>query len=330
MLNERQHLAAYEIHTVEAMTTSSRCCIHIGLPKTGTTTLQRNVFELHPGLQYFGQTNAFSNDRAQLLLRSILDDRDRSNLLPEARAASQELRAQTKPLVVSDEALTMGSFMARAQTWDVPQDHGTIAERTRDLFDDADVFIVLRQQVDWLRSWHQQGLKSRRYVEPSFDDWFEGSFVARAERLLALLDYENLCDEYAAQFGADRVHVWLYEDYRDRFPDLAAEMATIGGFDAHQARSLAAAPAQNVSDQGYRGIPRPLWKLLRSAPITRIANVAPPMARRRMRSLLSTDLDFGEGPSARVSHEIMQGFTSSNRRLFEKLGLATAGTAPYL
>lgn len=309
---------------------TTRAFVHIGLPKTGTTSLQRNVFDRHPGVHYLGRSKGFSTDQAKLVLRAILDSREGPTLRPAAVDALHEIRDGTKALVISDEALSLGAFMSRAQLWEIPSDHRAIAERTRELLGDADIAIVLRNQLDWLISWHRQGLKSRRYTEPSIDDWLNGSFADRAEELYSLLDFEDLYASYTDVFGSDRVHVWLYESYRDRFYDLAFEMASIGGFDPHQARELALARPENVTDSGYRGISAPMFRLLRSGPAAKVASAAPRPLRKKIRDLASTEIDFGEGPSSELQGLVADRFESSNRHLLQKLELGDSGELGYV
>jgi hypothetical protein len=52
--------------------TMNRIFVHIGLPKTGTTSLQDLFFAEHPQLAYLGQTNLWTHEDAKKVIKSIL------------------------------------------------------------------------------------------------------------------------------------------------------------------------------------------------------------------------------------------------------------------
>jgi hypothetical protein len=87
------------------------------------------------------------------------------------------------------EALTLGEFMLRATRWAVRSDHIATARRARAVLGDAQVLIVLRNQADWLESWHLQGLKSGTKQLPvdsaSYDLTDQSALQTRREERLA-------------------------------------------------------------------------------------------------------------------------------------------------
>jgi hypothetical protein len=237
----------------EARDLGSRILLHIGLPKTGTTSLQELVFSAHPEICDFGQTTVWDDPDAKTVLKALLlgDETDSA----AARSILADAARRRPAIVISDEALTLGEFMLRATRWPVRSDHVATARRARALLGDAQVLIVLRNQADWIESWRLQGLKSGKYVETDYRGWLEQDLGASAERLLTLLDYDALYHAYCQAFGPGQVHVRFYERYSDRFDDLAAECAELIGVDAERARLLLLeGQPRNVGGDRYSGL----------------------------------------------------------------------------
>ncbi len=292
--------------------------LHIGLPKTGTTSLQKLVFERHAGLRYFGQTNLWEDDAAKAVLRALMLPDEPADA---ARAAiSGDTENSATPLVISDEALSLGEFMLRATRWPLVSDPEAIARRARHLLGDATVLIVLRNQADWLESWHRQGLKTGKYTETDFGQWIDLDLADRAERLMDLLDYERLCKAWIEVFGREQVHIRFFEHDRDRFADLAADALSPLGIAPETVRPLLADEAWNVTGSGFRGLPPGLQRFVRTPVGRAVTKLVPRAGIRSLRSALQKDRAFEPvDPAWRA--EIRSRFAPGNARLFDALGI---------
>jgi Sulfotransferase domain len=297
----------------------ARVLLHVGLPKTGTTSLQRLLFSAHPEIRYFGQTNLWHDRDAKTVLRALL-----LGDVAETSAAKKILAdaAQERPaIVISDEALTLGEFMLRATRWPVRSDHIATAHRARAVLGEAQVLIVLRNQADWLESWHRQGLKTGKYVETDYWAWLNRDLGVSAERLLALLDYDALYEAYRHVFGPQRVHVRLYEEYRDRFEDLAAECAGLISVDTNRARRLIRdGDKQNVTGGQFRGLPPIVKRLAAQSRVRCILDALPAGVHRRLRELLARERTYRRLSEADRA-AIRGRFAASNARLMQVLEL---------
>jgi len=229
-----------------------RVGLPIGLPKTGTTSLQLNCFSRHPEIAYFGQTN-FSKDLSTAsLLKGLLGVTTGRHVEVEVNKTIQDALADKKAVMISDEALTMGQFMVRAKYWPISTKHYETAVRAKKLLGDAHVFIVLRNQFDWLVSWHRQGLANGKYHVVEFERWLNEELGERREYLFSLLNYKKLCEEYQRAFGEDRVHVDLYERYSiSSFGDLAQEICKVLGVDGDFAKVSMGHSAKNVTSTSF-------------------------------------------------------------------------------
>ena len=303
----------------EACQLSSPILLHIGLPKTGTTSLQELVFSVHPEIRYFGQTNVWSDPDAKTVLRALLlgDTTD----LAAARSILAGAAVDHPAIVISDEALTLGEFMLRATRWPVCSDHIAMARRARALLGDAQVLIVLRNQADWIESWHLQGLKSGKYVETDYRAWLKHDLGASAERLLTLLDYDVLYEAYRDVFGARQVHVRLYEQYRDHFEDLAAECAGLICVDADRAqRFILEGEARNVGGSRYAGLAPIIKRLAARGPMRYLLDALPVGLRGLLRNWFVRERSFSPLSEADRS-AIRDRFAAGNIRLQRALGL---------
>src|SRR6185437_10859280 len=105
--------------------------VHIGLPKTGTTTLQHALFPAQQRFAYIGKVNnVYPKDVHELIERIGFQD---SLEYDSARTAAllAEIQDGSKPLIVSDEILSV----------DGKADRRLVAERLNGLFGPAKVLI---------------------------------------------------------------------------------------------------------------------------------------------------------------------------------------------
>jgi len=204
--------------------------IHIGLPKTATTTIQYFLTTHRDALLRRGvlypRSIAMSDGHAELHrvlglavepesvpwlagLRKQLDGEDViASLLKETR------RTEADIVILSSEAL---AFM-----------HRPAALRQALAPHPVRILIYLRRQDSFLASFYNQLIKSGLYAAT-----FEEFLVQHAQnaielrghlRSLAICNYERLLDLWADAFGQDNIAVGVYEDYD--FPDgLLRDMA---------------------------------------------------------------------------------------------------------
>jgi hypothetical protein len=293
--------------------------LHVGLPKTGTTSLQELVFSAHSGIRYFGQTNLWRKPDAKTVLKALLLGNE-ADLAAASKILTNAAR-DGRAVVISDEALTLGEFMLRATRWPLRSDHATTANRARALLGHAEILIVLRAQADWIESWHLQGLKSGKYVETDYHAWLKNDLGGSAERLLALLEYDVLYEAYRSAFGTQHVHIRFYEHYQNRFQDLAAESAGFVGIDADRARQLIVeGEARNVSGSQYTGLAPIVRRLASHEPMRGLLDALPVRVRQVLRNQLVRDrayLRLNEADRAAIGAR----FAAGNVRLQHALGL---------
>jgi hypothetical protein len=168
--------------------------VHIGLHKTGTSYLQRRVFPNIPGIDYRGDPLTVE------ALAELRDVETSAGAWPLANDPGQ------RPVLVSWEGLS-------ADLWHDPVgSRERVAERIGRLEPNAHILLCLRRQDQMLRAVYAQFVNEGGAEGP-------GMFVRRAAEGahfdLRHLQYDDLVERYAERFQ-DRLHVMVYEDFKER------------------------------------------------------------------------------------------------------------------
>lgn len=199
-----------------------RILLHVGLPKTGSTTLQRRLFAAdHDVATFWRFSESTEGQRVAKLIwlrDSLAYDQKEVDDLVDAVAE----RRPDAAFVFTDEGVTDAGG----------GDRGLAARRLHATFPDATVLIVVREQVDYLLSYYVHRL--RGYGLHHLDDrppgeWFRHDARERMGERLTMLDYRALVGRYEELFGRERVAVRLFEDLRADTDGFLADVAGLYG-----------------------------------------------------------------------------------------------------
>jgi len=239
--------------------------IHIGFPKTATTTLQEHLFARHEGLSNIARP--FSDDRKSKICTALaLGDDDEyadavmSELVEQARSAAPRL------MLYSDETVVNSPIRAIA------------AKRLKGLFPEARVLAVIRNQLDAFASYYAaHGRKLRPAPEPysgrfvSFENYVSFNHENPKRGFLPTLHYDAILRLYGELFDTERIHVLMFEEFQQDRPAFMTKLAEILGIDGQEALKLVSAGhkrARPVTSQvrydAYRN------NFLRDVPLSRI------------------------------------------------------------
>jgi len=192
--------------------------IHIGYPKTATTTLQDGLFvTLHnKGLiNYLGRSRASDSDyfeQAGVFSRSLFKDHKLGtndlHLLPD------------RVNILSEETLTFPTFYKEKQ-WnrnlvDSVDFPAAMQGKLRDKVDDVEILVTIRNQQELIYSLFitkyrmflndEEGNLSHRFL---FN--VDGTFK---KELFTIYDYSKVLKKYTEIFGMDKTHILLFEDFK--------------------------------------------------------------------------------------------------------------------
>lgn len=225
-----------------------RVLLHIGLHKTGTRFLQREVFgQLDPARFNYNPKPLWPTLRQAV--RHPGDDR----LAADARAAVDRWRASgdERTLVISEPHISGDMYGSH-------HDHADNLALVHQLFPEASILFFVRNQADWLQSAYRQHLAKGKPVPIEvFLNHYAGSFrprVARevfgARNIEALsLRFLDIYRAYAETYGAGRVYLARQEDLRSRPDDVRALLAGALGLPALPER-----PAQRGHNRSYSAL----------------------------------------------------------------------------
>jgi hypothetical protein len=196
--------------------------IHIGLPRTGNTTLQNSIYDRQERLFYIGKRNDAYPDASMrdLVHRICLQD----SLVYDAQQTKALLQlicavAPSQPVLLAHE---MFSTEGRV-------DRRLIAQRLNDLLAPAKVLIVIRAQPTLLQAQYFKQLSALDAKIQSFEAWLEENYgdLSFAEPNRVGLDYDRLVQTYEEIFGTDNVVVLPSELMHDIGSLYASRLAAV-------------------------------------------------------------------------------------------------------
>lgn len=299
----------------------NRPVLHIGFPKTGTTTLQRHLFARHPEIAYLGKHvpgYGFANDSIgpalESLARSSLTGwRGGDELRDSVRALSET--AQGRTVVLSSETLLHVTVT----------DPAIVCRRLYETFGPCRIVVTIREQLAAISSFFGMHGRFGQYLmlETSewehvrfpltMDMWLELSRRSLDHSYLGLIRYHQTLKPFLDTFGEDAVLVLLFEDLVEDRQGFLDRLCRFMDVDSGLAGSLldGAHETQNLSR--------------RELAMYRISGLLPgahidTLARREQRGLLSTWLKGGAPAATGIPAKHRPFLTEIYRHENSKLG----------
>ena len=254
--------------------------LHLGLPRTGTKTLQWQLFSRHPQIHYIGlwhrppgasrrrPPHRYRDRAAHEFFESQLFERGTD--LAELRRHWQALQAEAdsdKVIAWSKETLSRGPLSTRRAS----------AEVIWRLFRPCRVILTLREPVDHLESVYRQTVRQkvvRRHAQKpslsSIDAWLEDPEEAPFAKIF---DHAETVRCYRDLFGAESVKVMLFEKLKEDPQRFFADVCEHFGVDPEVGADLYADRVDNarLTDRQVRLarwlLRRPiLWRVVQRLP----------------------------------------------------------------
>jgi len=322
-----------------------RVVLHVGYPKTATTTLQRQAFlPWHQAglIDYLGvfQTRIHPWDFAGLSdrLRELVYLPDGERALSSAEQCNQSLRAMAerhtagRPIVISSEHFTMGGYST--QWGDVAICPTRSAHRLRRALDgfDVQIVVVLRDHAELAESYFLQHKATPAHANADRYTSLEG-FVAEVQSDNGchshMFRFADVLEAYAHAFGSGSIHVFGFPSVsRDIESFVAAVWQLTGALVDRPPSGLTRINARTRTADGYRSASVGLGSYLasvarRSSRLTSALRYFP--GARRIRSLLEHVRISGGAEVNALSQaqidSLRHGFSEDRRSLQERWGI---------
>lgn len=164
--------------------------VHIGFPKTATTTLQNNVFCGHSDINYFGKPFHSETKDMQLVNMQVEVVRKLWRQ-PENKYERNRLKYLVKDSFVPFLDSVKKNIISLEEFSYATERRLLIAERLRDIFKECKIIITIRSQQEAIISayfWKQMNLE----INEPFDDWFQKMVSKLPDTDLFLLNYTTI------------------------------------------------------------------------------------------------------------------------------------------
>ncbi len=235
--------------------------IHIGCPKTGTTTLQRHLFRELPQTHYLGHYSRI-NPKLHKVPHGA---RDAGELAAEWRQAVAAAPAETTLLLYSQEKLTYYPASLAPE----------VADAIHKIVGDAEVLITIRRQPAICVS-NYFNFTARGYPH-DFDTFMKEGLATletsatmathrSEESIWGLWLYDDLFRAWEERFGT--VHVLPLEAWKQQPDQARAALAAALGRDVDDIVLPSAHARSRASNTPWRRhLPRPLEQFLKRLPL---------------------------------------------------------------
>lgn len=192
--------------------------IHVGYPKTATTTIQDSLFaNLHEAgkINYFGKASYSSNAYFKQAVRLVNSISYNQNFkVDDLKISSNKLN------VISLEEFTIPVYSREIRTGRKIVDSFEYPQRLSTLFknvvDSIEIMVTIRNQKDLIYSYYVQVYDL--FINDKCNDTptkfiFENGKMLRKERFKNFY-FSDLLGKYEESFGKENIHILLFEDLK--------------------------------------------------------------------------------------------------------------------
>jgi hypothetical protein len=311
---------------------------HVGFPKAASTTLQKALFDRHPDINYLGMyptsnigvESQISNLETKYLNSKFLQNLHHlmtnidgiefyNNDLNDIRNEVAGYLSEDKINIFSNERFTSVFFANR--------DRVDKARRIKELFPDSKILIMIRNQMDIIKSQYRDYPFDPRdlYVNRkrvSIDKWIKLDLSSKDTGFLQSIDYYKLYLFYESVFGSANVKIMLFERLKYDTHGFSKELSEYLNIEPEKSYELLNGVRENtaVSDiaNSYRALKYKFISFLpssvESSNILRIID-------KRIMGLLK----IGKAKKIKIDSTIMNlvdsQFSESNSALEKKIGI---------
>lgn len=296
----------------------TQLCVHVGLPKTGTSTVQRHFFQKHPELEYLGKFISQENQYPEIdaVIDTIYTGRNAAQSTETWSAVKRAARERAEQRGKSVVLYSLENLYGMT-TVDQPD----YAQRIAETLQPQKIVITIRRQQDIIKSIYRHRVSRgretigvREYIEDNFDSVYRRS-----------LDYSESIANYGRIYGNENICILVFEEFLKR-PDIYIEkLAEFLGIEnlelsgrEHENKALSARQLKaNRLLAAYANVRQ---RMLPNADL-RLGRLVPNVAKRALLGYL----EGGRPPDYEIPDDwkrrLDEYFAPSNRKLSDAYGL---------
>ena len=201
--------------------------IHIGYPKTATTSLQLNLFaDLHKAgkIEYLNHLNDdtscyLGKFYVKSILQSIVSDKNITKKEIDKELGSLS-KIEKKISVISAETLSSlyPGFSFSLINSNAKQNAKKFKDAFSPYFDSIEVLVGIRAQKTLLRGCYKQWYNLITGENPKFckiENWLKTNIFDTKETNNLGFNFHTLVNEYVNIFGANNTHILIHEDLKN-------------------------------------------------------------------------------------------------------------------
>jgi hypothetical protein len=210
---------------------SSKPLIHIGMHKTGSTWLQENLFGRDDtGFWSPSDISMSAKERVKTYTRALFLDH-RGRLMPDEDFNPAGLRQQLEPFVVpTGRCAVFSSERLSGHPLSNGIDRGQLCDRVKQVFPNARILIVFREQRSMILSSYMQFLKYGGGYTLQY--YIEGKRDENRHALTShFFKYDRLIRLYQSAFGPENVLALPMEMFIEKPQDYVERICQFGNID---------------------------------------------------------------------------------------------------
>jgi hypothetical protein len=297
--------------------------VHIGYPKAASTTLQCNLFFEHSEINYLSINGPTHKENFQIdenirkLHQELITlngiEYHYSNTRNFFNDVIKKYMSSEKRNLFSSEALLNQNFV----------DNYLKAYRLKEIFPNAKIIIVLRNQVDLLRSIYDMRCGGGRYI--AFDKWLEMELKHFNTNFSGGLKFYETVAFYQELFGKHNVEVLLFEELLESINSFAHKLSAFIDIDAEQTNNLLKNKPLNTAKSHQVHNLRVKLNFIPGIQLIQFSKVLPKSTHKYLVNKLTEVLPSKKSVMSQYHVDKMQEtYGLSNRKLMDEFGLDVA------
>ena len=297
--------------------------IHVGYPKAASTTLQCNLFFKHSEINYLSVHGPTHEENFQIdeNLRKLYKYLVRLNGIEYHYSNTRNFFNDVIKKYMSSEKRNLFSHEMLINQGKL--DNALRAYRLKEIFPNAKIIIVLRNQVNMAISMYDMSPfielgNELRYI--TFYQWLEMKFKYPYNNFLGGLKYYEIIKFYKQLFGGNNVEVFLFEELSKNMENFAQKMSDFINIDANETKHLLANKPANTAKSNYVHNLR-----LKLIPGIQFSKVLPKSTHKYLVNKLTEVLPSKKSVMSQYHVDKMhETYGLSNRKLMDEFGLDVA------